>query len=81
MFRQYFYYIYRPHLPVFFLIIKSCFLLPKVVGTCFVRKAMDKIFTQYELSHLDDLMPGDDKNKEEDEKKGFYDVCCSYLYL
>ncbi|KAL4217260.1 Sodium bicarbonate cotransporter 3 [Mactra antiquata] len=38
-----------------------------VVGTCFVRKAMDKLFTQYELSYLDDLMPGDDKNKEEDE--------------
>ncbi|XP_053386028.1 electrogenic sodium bicarbonate cotransporter 1-like isoform X2 [Mercenaria mercenaria] len=43
-----------------------------VVGTCFVRKAMDKLFTQYELSYLDDLMPSDDKNKEEDEKKNFY---------
>ncbi|XP_052812652.1 electrogenic sodium bicarbonate cotransporter 1-like [Mya arenaria] len=39
-----------------------------VVGTCFVRKAMNKIFTQYELSYLDDLMPGDDIIKEEDEQ-------------
>ncbi|XP_060556502.1 electrogenic sodium bicarbonate cotransporter 1-like isoform X2 [Ruditapes philippinarum] len=43
-----------------------------VVGTCFVRKAMDKMFTQYELSYLDDIMPSEDKNKQEDEKKGFY---------
>jgi hypothetical protein len=35
---------------------------------------MDKMFTQYELSYLDDIMPSDDKNKQEDEKKGFYGV-------
>lgn len=29
---------------------------------------MNKIFTQYELSYLDDLMPGDDIIKEEDEQ-------------
>lgn len=29
---------------------------------------MNRLFTQYELSYLDDLMPGDDKNKEEDEE-------------
>ena len=37
------------------------------MGTCFVRKGMNKVFTQYELSYLDDLMPGSDKNKVEDE--------------
>lgn len=36
--------------------------------------AMNKIFTQYELSYLDDIMPSDDKNKEEDEKKELYGV-------
>ena len=30
---------------------------------------MNKLFTQYELSYLDDIMPGDDKNAEEDELK------------
>nr|QTE04366.1 electrogenic Na+-HCO3- cotransporter 1 [Tridacna squamosa] len=40
-----------------------------VVGTCFVRKAMDHLFTQYELSYLDDIMPGEEVNAEEDAKK------------
>jgi len=29
-----------------------------VLATCFVRKLMDKIFTQEELYHLDDILPG-----------------------
>ncbi|CAF4854001.1 unnamed protein product, partial [Rotaria sp. Silwood2] len=29
-----------------------------VLGTCFVRKLMDKIFTQEELYWLDDILPG-----------------------
>ena len=43
--------------------------LCQVVGTCFVRKGMDKFFTQYELQYLDDIMPGEDKNAKEDELK------------
>ncbi|XP_056131621.1 solute carrier family 4 member 4a [Lampris incognitus] len=34
-----------------------------------VRKAMDYIFTQHELSFLDDIIPEKDKKKKEDEKK------------
>ena len=40
---------------------------------------MNRLFTQYELSYLDDIMPGDDKNKEEDElKKHDNDVNSSF---
>lgn len=39
---------------------------------------MDKLFTQYELQYLDDIMPGEDKNAKEDElKKHDGDVCPS----
>ncbi|XP_060790835.1 electrogenic sodium bicarbonate cotransporter 1-like [Neoarius graeffei] len=34
-----------------------------------VRKAMDYIFSQHDLSYLDDVMPEMDKKKKEDEKK------------
>ena len=37
-----------------------------VVGTCFVRKGMEKIFSMDELKWLDDLMPDDSKKKKED---------------
>ena len=48
----------------------KCILPPfQVVGTCFVRKGMDWLFTQYELQYLDDIMPGEDKNAKEDELK------------
>ncbi|XP_012941835.1 sodium bicarbonate cotransporter 3 [Aplysia californica] len=40
-----------------------------VLGTCFVRKAMDYIFTQRELKWLDDLMPEAAKKEKDDEKK------------
>uniref|UniRef100_A0A2C9K0W6 Bicarbonate transporter-like transmembrane domain-containing protein n=1 Tax=Biomphalaria glabrata TaxID=6526 RepID=A0A2C9K0W6_BIOGL len=40
-----------------------------VLGTCFVRKAMDYIFTQRELKWLDDLMPEATRKAKEDEKK------------
>ncbi|XP_076452517.1 electroneutral sodium bicarbonate exchanger 1-like [Babylonia areolata] len=40
-----------------------------VLGTCFVRKAMDYIFTQRELKWLDDLMPDATKKEKEDVKK------------
>ena len=38
-----------------------------VVGTCFVRKAMEKIFSMDELKWLDDLMPESSRKKKEDE--------------
>uniref|UniRef100_A0A673BVN0 Anion exchange protein n=1 Tax=Sphaeramia orbicularis TaxID=375764 RepID=A0A673BVN0_9TELE len=34
-----------------------------------VRKAMDYVFTQHDLSFLDDVIPEKDKKKKEDEKK------------
>ncbi|XP_037402067.1 electrogenic sodium bicarbonate cotransporter 1 isoform X4 [Pygocentrus nattereri] len=34
-----------------------------------VRKAMDYVFSQHDLSYLDDVMPEKDKKKKEDEKK------------
>ncbi|XP_054612167.1 electrogenic sodium bicarbonate cotransporter 1-like isoform X2 [Dunckerocampus dactyliophorus] len=34
-----------------------------------VRKAMDYIFSQHDLSYLDDVIPEKDKKKKEDEKK------------
>ena len=30
---------------------------------------MDHLFTQYELSYLDDIMPGEEVNAEEDAQK------------
>ncbi|BFZ21894.1 hypothetical protein BsWGS_24933 [Bradybaena similaris] len=40
-----------------------------VLLTCFVRKALDYIFTQRELKWLDDLMPEATKKAKEDERK------------
>ncbi|CAG5122239.1 unnamed protein product, partial [Candidula unifasciata] len=40
-----------------------------VLGTCFVRKAMDYIFTQRELKWLDDLMPEAAKKAKEDQNQ------------
>lgn len=34
-----------------------------------VRKAMDYMFSQHDLSFLDDIIPEKDKKKKEDEKK------------
>lgn len=39
-----------------------------VVGTCFVRKAIERIFSMDELKWLDDLMPEDSRKKKEAEK-------------
>lgn len=36
---------------------------------CFVRKGLDKIFTQEELKWLDDIMPEVHKRYKEDELK------------
>ncbi|XP_052079276.1 electroneutral sodium bicarbonate exchanger 1-like isoform X5 [Mytilus californianus] len=40
-----------------------------VLGTCFVRKAIEKIFSFDELKWLDDIMPDDSKKKKEDEEE------------
>lgn len=34
-----------------------------------VRKALDYVFSQHDLSFLDDVIPEKDKKKKEDEKK------------
>ena len=49
----------------------QCFyqFLLQVLGTCFVRKGMDYIFTQRELKWLDDLMPEAARKEREDAKK------------
>lgn len=36
---------------------------------CFVRKALDYVFTQHELKWLDDIMPESHKREKEDKKK------------
>lgn len=43
-----------------------CFQILALVA---VRKAMDYIFSQHDLSFLDDVIPEKDKKKKEDEKK------------
>lgn len=40
-----------------------------VLALCFVRKALDWIFSQQELRWLDDLMPDAHKREKEDKKK------------
>uniref|UniRef100_A0AAR2K4E9 Anion exchange protein n=1 Tax=Pygocentrus nattereri TaxID=42514 RepID=A0AAR2K4E9_PYGNA len=51
-----------------------------------VRKAMDYVFSQHDLSYLDDVMPEKDKKKKEDEKKkkkkkGSIDSDINYSFL
>lgn len=40
-----------------------------VLATCFVRKAMDRVFTQRELKWLDDIMPEATTREKEDREK------------
>ncbi|CAH1788491.1 unnamed protein product [Owenia fusiformis] len=40
-----------------------------VLAMCFVRKAMDWLFTQHDLKWLDDVMPETHKREKEDKKK------------
>lgn len=40
----------------------------KILALVAVRKAMDYIFSQRDLSYLDDVIPEKDKKKKEDEK-------------
>lgn len=54
----------------------QCHLTCRVLLLCFqilalvaVRKGMDYLFSQHDLSFLDDVIPEKDKKKKEDEKK------------
>lgn len=41
----------------------------QILALVAVRKAMDYVFSQHDLSYLDDVIPEKDKKKKEDEKK------------
>jgi hypothetical protein len=41
----------------------------QVLALCFVRKALDWVFTQQELRWLDDIIPDASKREKEDKKK------------
>lgn len=43
--------------------------LLQILALVAVRKAMDYVFSQRDLSFLDDVIPEKDKKKREDEKK------------
>ncbi|KAI2664456.1 Electrogenic sodium bicarbonate cotransporter 1 [Labeo rohita] len=43
--------------------------LRKILALVAVRKALDYVFSQHDLSFLDDVIPEKDKKKKEDEKK------------
>uniref|UniRef100_A0A8C2DSV5 Anion exchange protein n=1 Tax=Cyprinus carpio TaxID=7962 RepID=A0A8C2DSV5_CYPCA len=62
--------IYLRHVPLrrvhLFTFIQVCVCILALVA---VRKAMDYVFSQHDLSYLDDIMPEKDKKKKEDEKK------------
>lgn len=45
------------------------YVLLQILALVAVRKAMDFLFSQQELSYLDDVIPEKDKKKREDEKK------------
>ena len=47
---------------------KRCLCL-QILALVAVRKAMDYVFSQHDLSYLDDVIPEKDKKKKEDEKK------------
>lgn len=47
----------------------SSFFFLKILALVAVRKAMDYMFSQHDLSFLDDVIPEKDKKKKEDEKK------------
>lgn len=46
-----------------------CILIGQILALVAVRKAMDYVFSQHDLSFLDDVIPEKDKKKKEDEKK------------
>lgn len=44
-------------------------ILLQILALVAVRKAMDYLYSQHDLSFLDDVIPEKDKKKKEDEKK------------
>lgn len=46
-----------------------CTVIGQILALVAVRKAMDYVFSQHDLSFLDDVIPEKDKKKKEDEKK------------
>jgi len=40
-----------------------------VLAMCFIRKALDWLFTRHELKWLDDIMPESHKREKEEKKK------------
>uniref|UniRef100_A0A8C2DYF5 Anion exchange protein n=1 Tax=Cyprinus carpio TaxID=7962 RepID=A0A8C2DYF5_CYPCA len=64
--------IYLRHVPLrrvhLFTFIQVCVCVC-ILALVAVRKAMDYVFSQHDLSYLDDIMPEKDKKKKEDEKK------------
>lgn len=46
-----------------------CAVIGQILALVAVRKAMDYVFSQHDLSFLDDVIPEKDKKKKEDEKK------------
>lgn len=48
-------------------LLSCCFF--QILALVAVRKAMDYMFSQHDLSFLDDVIPEKDKKKKEDEKK------------
>lgn len=51
---------------IMFMCVVCCY---QVLATCFVRKALDYLFTQRELKYLDDIMPEITSRAKEDAKK------------
>lgn len=49
--------------------VSLCTLIGQILALVAVRKAMDYVFSQHDLSFLDDVIPEKDKKKKEDDKK------------
>ena len=55
--------------PCFTVFMMSIYRLYQVLAMCFVRKALDWVFTRHELKWLDDIMPESHKREKEEKKK------------
>ena len=45
----------------------KCNYFIQVLALCFIRKGMDFLFTKFEMSYLDDVLPESEKQEAEDE--------------
>ena len=57
----------------------------QVLAVCFIRKALDWLFTRHELKWLDDIMPESHKREKEEKKKKMnqalsYSAVCRHHY-